>query len=55
MLSFISESLNIDALVQLVRLGTKPEHQYLKMWGGGSLALLAELATEYLLVVQDVI
>lgn len=55
MLSFISESLNIDALVRLVRLGTKPEHQYLKMWGGDSAALLAELDTEYLLVGQDLI
>lgn len=55
MLSFISGSLNIDALVRLVRLGTKPEHQYLRIWGAGWAALLArqaELDTEYLLAGQ---
>lgn len=55
MLSFISGSLNIDALVRLVRLCTKPEHQYLMMWGGGSADLLEELDTEYLLLGEDVI
>lgn len=50
MLSLISGSLNIDALVRLVRPGTNPEHQYLRIWGGGSAALLVrqtELDSEH--------
>lgn len=56
MLSFISGSLNIDALVRLVRPGTNPEHQYLRIWGGGSAALLvrqAQLDTGYLLAGKE--